>query len=183
MNIFQTKRTVVKLAKNKKEHIDFFHALWNNPEVMKNVGFPEGLGISKEEISKILAKDDKKIFDKRLVIELKETGEFIGECKMGTPNEEGISDFDLKLLPQYWGLKLSSEIMPELIDQIFNRCDCDCIEGSPNINNVPSQKMQEKVGFKKIKKDIFIFTKKMNCKTEDVTYYLMRLYRKDWEAQ
>jgi hypothetical protein len=72
---------------------------------MVNVGFPEGLRITKQEIKDQIGEGEEadSLFDSLLIVDLRSNGVSIGQCMMREPNEEGISTTDIKLLPKYWG--------------------------------------------------------------------------------
>ncbi|MGD2207250.1 MAG: GNAT family N-acetyltransferase, partial [Anaerolineae bacterium] len=91
------------------EDVDLFYALWTNPQVMKNVGFPQGLRVARSELKERLSKQGRSEFEQLLVVELKATGQAIGECKLSYPDEEGIADPDIKLLPEFWGHRYGVE--------------------------------------------------------------------------
>jgi RimJ/RimL family protein N-acetyltransferase len=88
------------------EDVDLFHALWTNPQVMQNVGFPQGLRMTRSELKKRLLKQGRSEFEQLLVVELKANDQAIGECKLSYPDEEGIADPDIKLLPEFLGAQV-----------------------------------------------------------------------------
>ncbi|MBC8416567.1 MAG: GNAT family N-acetyltransferase [Candidatus Cloacimonetes bacterium] len=138
--ILQTKR--VKVRKPDKIDIEMYFKLWNSPEVMQKVGFPQGLKISKEKISEQIKNQDKTEYDKTLVVVEKSSDEAIGECKLGFPNKEGISITDIKLLPEFRGNDYGKEIKNALCLYLFSRTNCKIVEASPNVNNLASIRMQ-----------------------------------------
>jgi RimJ/RimL family protein N-acetyltransferase len=147
------------------------------------VGFPEGLRITKEEIRQGIEKQDRSEYDKKLVVELKDSSKAIGECKLGRPDSDGISETDVKFLPEYWGRGFGSEIKRGLVKYLFENTDCGAVKATPNKINIASQKMQEAVGGKKIGEGVFEFPEEMKDYTIDVPYYLYMVYREDWENQ
>jgi RimJ/RimL family protein N-acetyltransferase len=102
--ILETRRLNVRAAT--LADVDLYDSLWNNPRVMAYVGFPHGLGISQAEIQERLSRPEGDKFGRLLVVELKTTGQAIGECWMGRPDEQGIAEPDVKLLPEFWGVSL-----------------------------------------------------------------------------
>jgi len=46
--VFETERLIIRAAT--VADIDLFYTLWTNPQVMKNVGFPQGLRITRSEL-------------------------------------------------------------------------------------------------------------------------------------
>lgn len=179
--IFQTQNLIVRKSTDCTDDIDMYFELWNDPQVMTNVGYPKGLKIGRDKIQAIIQRQNKTEYDKTLVVELKETGQPIGECKLGLPSDESISTTDVKLLPRFWGNRFGIEVKKGLIDYLFTNTDCKAIEASPNKNNIASQKMQEAVGGKKVDKGIYRFPPEMSEFTADVHYIIYMVNRKDWE--
>ncbi|MCF7794188.1 MAG: GNAT family N-acetyltransferase [Candidatus Cloacimonetes bacterium] len=176
--IFQTKR--LKVRKAETSDVDMYLSLWNSGKVMKNVGFPNGLGISEEEFIKKIEEYDESEFDKSLVVIEKESGKKIGECKLGSPNEEGISSPDVKFLPEYWGKGFGKELLNALCKYIFSKTQTKIIETSPNVKNIASQKIVEAVGGKEIKRFVYHFPPEMQHFTEDVHGKIYHAHKKDW---
>ena len=177
-HIFETERLVVRQATI--EDTDHYFELWTHPKVMKFVGFPKGLKITKEEIQKQLNQTKGKILDCRLVVIRKEDGKRIGECKLGSPKEEGISETDVKLLPQYWGHGYGKEVKRSLVDWLFNNTECKGVKATPNKLNIASQKMQESVGARLVGETVFRFPESMKDFTEDVHSLTYIVYKDDW---
>ncbi len=181
MKIIETQRLVIRKAKVNKKDIELYFRLWNQPEVMKNVGFPKGLQITEAEIEQRLANQTDSILNSLLIVELKETGELIGEAKLGKPNEQKIAHTDIKLLPEFWGKNYGIEIKKALVSYLFDKTNSVAIEAGPNVKNIASIKMQEAAGYKRIRKGVHQFPDSMRDKTESVEYFVYRLDKKDWK--
>ena len=181
--VFQTDRLIIRKAVSSDSDVEFFFRLWTDLRVMSNVGFPQGLKITREAIYSAFEKQAASEFDTRLVAELKTTGEPIGECKLGWPNEDGISETDVKLLPEYWGCGYGTEIKQALVDYLFTHTACRAVKASPNKKNVASQKMQEKVGGKIVGEHTHRFPEEMRSYTVDVESYIYMVFREDWERR
>jgi RimJ/RimL family protein N-acetyltransferase len=179
--IFETKRLLIRKATTSNEDVDLFYSLWINPQVMINVGFPSGLKITREEIIGSITNQDDSEYNHKLIVIQKDSADPIGECKLGLPDDDGISETDVKLLPQYWGNGYGTEIKHGLVDYLFTHTHCKAIKATPNKNNIPSQKMQEAVGSKKVDEGVYHFPEDMRDYTVDVTYYVYIVTRKDWE--
>ena len=176
--IFQTERLIVRKAET--SDVDMYLSLWNSGKVMSNVGFPNGLGISTERLKQQIEDYDNTEYNQTLVVIEKESGNRIGECKLGWPNEDGISITDIKLLPDYWGKGYGREIKKALCKYLFSKTSCKIIEATPNVNNVASQKMQIACGGKEIRRGVHHFPPKMKNVTEDVYCIIYHIYKKDW---
>lgn len=179
--VFETERLFIRKSTASDRDVEFFFRLWTNSEVMINVGFPNGLKITREDVRRQLSSQDDSEYNVRLVAMLKGTGEMIGECMMRLPDEQGISETDVKLFPQYWGNKYGIEIKQGLVDHLFTHTDCMAVKATPNKNNIASQKMQESVRGKRVGEGVFKFPEKMQDYTVDVPYYEYRVMREDWE--
>jgi RimJ/RimL family protein N-acetyltransferase len=176
--VLETDRLRIRVAAiNDAGH---FYALWTNPRVMGNVGFPNGLPITREKITAQLAQQGERVFDSRLIVILREGDIPIGECKLGWPNEAGVSTTDVKILPQFWGNKYGVEIKRALVDYLFKHTSCRIIEATPNIKNIASIKMQEAVGGVRIGEDTFPVSPDKQAYMVPVHHYIYRVFREDW---
>jgi RimJ/RimL family protein N-acetyltransferase len=156
--------------------------LWTDPRVMTNVGYPQGLNITRQQIEDgIRQHDPDTVFGKYLMAELKGSGRAIGECKMILPDEKGVSRTDVKLLPEFWGRKYGVEIKRALVDYLFRQTDCQAVEGTPNVANIASIKMQQAVGAIRVGEDTYHFPEEMAGYTAAVHHYIYHVRRKDWE--
>lgn len=178
--VFETERLVIRRAEAVDEDVDFFLRLWNDPRVMKFVGFPYGLEINREEVRKVLEKPSQAGLDARLVVVRKADGALIGECKLGEPDEEGLSETDVKLLPEYWGNGYGIEIKHGLLKYLFTRTDCKVVQATPNVENKASIRMQEAVGGVRTGEGIFEFPPEKADRRTAVHYYEYKVYREEW---
>jgi RimJ/RimL family protein N-acetyltransferase len=181
--VFETTRLIIRIPTTKDEDVDLYFQLWNDPQVMKNVGFPKGLMMRREEIIAQLARAENSEFDRTLIVIDKESNTPIGECKLGNPDEEGVAHTDVKLLPAFWGKGFGVEIKQGLVDYLFTHTSCNSIEASPNRSNIASQKMQEKVGAKHIREGTYHFPEHMRSFTKPVELFIYRLDRSEWEKR
>jgi RimJ/RimL family protein N-acetyltransferase len=177
--VFETERLVVKVAT--EDDADLFYALWTNPQVMKNVGFPHGLRVTRGELKRRLSRKGDSEFERLLVVELKSIGQAIGECKLSLPDRDGIAEPDAKLLPEFWGHKYGVEVWRELIAYEFTHTDCRAIRATPNVANTASIKMQEAAGFARTSRAVHQFPEPMAGYTTPVDHYVYSLDRSDWE--
>jgi RimJ/RimL family protein N-acetyltransferase len=179
--VFDTERLVIRAAT--EQDIDLLYELWTDPHVMVYVGFPHGLRISRQEIKQRLQRPFKSEFERVLVIELRATGEVIGQCGMHAPDEEGIAETDIKLLPVFWGHKYGLEVKRGLVSHLFAQTSCIAVQATPNVDNVASIKMQEAVGGVRLGDQVYEFPESMRDYTKPVHHYIYRVYRKDWEQE
>ncbi len=180
--VFQTERLRIRKAMARDADVEFFYRLWTNPEVMSMVGFPRGLRITRDEIRAMFEKADDSEYNRRLMVEIIKTGTAIGECKLGLP-DDGISETDVKLFPEYWGNGYGTEIKRGLVDYLFRHTDCKAVKATPNKKNIASQKMQEAVDGKCVGDGVFRFPEEMRDCTCDVHHYVYMVFREDWEKK
>jgi len=176
--VFETERVVIRLGT--EADVELYYQLWTNPRVMANVGFPQGIPIAREELRSRLAAGGKSEFEHLLVVELKASGEAIGECALHPPDEAGIASTDVKLLPAFWGHKYGVEIKRGLLAYLFDHTDCVAVEATPNVGNAASIKMQEAVGAVRVGEGLFEFPESMRAYATPVPHYFYRVSREDW---
>lgn len=179
--VFETERLRVRLAT--VDDVDLFYRLWSDPRVMRYVGFPRGLPITRDDLRDRLSRAGESEFDRLLVVELKATGQAIGEAKLGWPDEEGIAEPDVKLLPDFRGHKHGVEAWGALLAYEFSHTGCEAVHGTPNVENVASIRMQEAAGGVRISEGIYQFPESMRDYTTPVHYYVYQVSRADWERE
>ena len=84
--VSSTDRLVIRTAT--QQDMDLLYKLWTDPRVMANVGFPNGLRITRQEIEQRLQTPFESEFERVLVLEPKTTGQAIGECKLSYPQRD-----------------------------------------------------------------------------------------------
>jgi len=181
MIIFSTRRLNVRRAMKLEKDVDILFQLWNSPDVMKNVGFPSGLAISKNEITEKLEMESGSFEDAILLAETSR-GDLIGQCKIGKPDKSGISDFDIKLLPAHWGLGYGVELLGGLISHTFLHTSAKSVRGTPNRENTASIRMQERCGLKLSGEGTYEFPASMREHTRPVHYRTYLMSRNEWES-
>ncbi|MGE5221651.1 MAG: GNAT family N-acetyltransferase [Omnitrophica WOR_2 bacterium] len=177
--IFETQRLIVRTAT--VDDVDLYYHLWTDPRVMAMVGFPRGMRISRDEIMERLIKQPGDEFGRLLVIELKNTGQPIGECWLGNPGGNAIVEPDVKLLPAFWGNHYGVEVWKELVNYIFNHTEFEIIQATPNVENIASIKMQVAAGAVWVGEDTGQFPEAMRQDTTPVHYYIYQIQRADWQ--
>ncbi len=163
--------------------LDFYFTLWTNPEVMRHVGFPQGLPLTQEGMRARPFQQGETEFDQLLVIELKLTGQAIGECKLSRPDDDGIAEPDIKLLPDYWGRRYGSEVWQGIVSYQFEHTDCDAIVTTPNVANAAAIRLYEAAGAVRAGEGVYEFPEAMRDFTTPVHSYTYRLSRSDWQRK
>jgi RimJ/RimL family protein N-acetyltransferase len=170
-----TDRLIIRTAKS--EDARFIADLWNIPEVMRFVGFPNGLSISEQQVKVIIEAADKLSL---LVVMLKDHTR-IGNAKIGVVDENGIVETDVKIIPNYWEQGFGREVKKALVDHIFLNSQAEIVQATPNKNNIASIKMQEYVKAKPVREGFFEFSENMKAYTCPVHYILYHLKREEWK--
>ena len=152
---------------------------------MHFVGFPHGLGLDadgvRRAIQRGLEQGDSRHLDARLVAERRQDGVIIGECKLGTPTTDGISETDVKLLPEYWNQGYGVEIKRGLLAYLFTHTECKVVAASPNVENIASIRMQEAVGGERVGEKVYEFPPEKRDFTCPVHCYIYHVHRDTWE--
>lgn len=179
----QTTRLLIRSAVAEPEDISFLYLLWTNPEVMRFVGFPKGLRTSLSQIKTQLEDYGPGKFDRTLIVSERQQGVPVGECKLGSADDEGIAHTDVKILPKYQGKGYGKEIKLALLEYLFTRTTCSGVRATPNQLNKASVRMQESVGGKRVKEGVYCFPERMREYTCDVPYVEYMVSREDWNKR
>jgi 2,3-diketo-5-methylthio-1-phosphopentane phosphatase len=122
-----------------------FEKLWETGEVMKNVGYPRGLGWSKQNYDKFWKNVNEKDF---ILFGLENNdGEFIGEAKLTFPDEQNHCSHDVKLLPHFQGKGYGKEAWKILMELTYRRWPDVTLEVSPSVDNIAAIKLYRSLGF------------------------------------
>lgn len=180
--IYSTPRLIIRIAQPTDVDADMYLRLWNDGRVMVQVGFPNGVKTTREEILQRLSTQGPSELEALLVVERKSDRQRVGECKLGKPDEEGIVETDVKLLPEFWGHAYGVEVKRGLLDYLFSHTDCRAVRATPNVKNIPSIRMQEAVGGVCIGESVYEFPEEMREFTTPVHCYTYEVTRQAWEA-
>jgi RimJ/RimL family protein N-acetyltransferase len=176
---FETARLVVRAAV--AEDALFIKALWSDPRVMRNVGFPRGVPTAAKDVPHRIERG--KGQDALLIAELRAGGEPIAQCMLGAPDSCGVCEPDIKLAPPFWNRGYGRELWAALIDQLFRHSPCAVVRGTPNIENTASVRMQESAGMRRVSGGTFEFPDSMKPFTEPVSYALYEITREEWDRR
>jgi RimJ/RimL family protein N-acetyltransferase len=178
--ILSSTRLTIRRAKPNQQDISLLFALWYDPEVMRNVGFPSGLKTSPELIARQLRKQKSGEFDCVLVVMARRTTELVGQCKLGSPDASGVAHTDIKLLPGHWGIGYGKEIKLTLLEYLFTHTTCRQVRATPNKHNIASIRLQESVGGRKTGEGVHRFPESMKAYTNEVPFLEYTVFREDW---
>ena len=161
----------------------FIHALWTMPAVMRFVGFPQGLAFTANEIEKGFASSRKSDFGSLLIAAHLETAQQIGQCKIGAPDSDGISEPDIKLHPKFWGNGYGRELWKAMIDYAFVNSSASIVQGTPNKANAASIRMQMGAGMVRVDEGVFSNHSSPHPGAVPVPYYKLQITREQWLAR
>lgn len=123
-----------------------FRKLWENGEVMKEVGFPGGLGWTDSQYDRFWSSLENRDFI-LFAIENR-AGEFMGEAKLSFPDKDNICRNDVKLLPHYQGQGYGKEAWHLILDLCSRRWPEATLLLSPSVDNKVAIGLYESLGFK-----------------------------------
>lgn len=139
---------------------------WNNGRVMEHAGFPNGLGITVEQVSVQLQSNEK---ERRLIME--ENGIPIGEMcyrnKGGNIAEIGIKICDFSRQNRGLGKIFLSMLLKELFTMGYVKIVLDT-----DIKNKRAQHVYEQLGFKRIRVNHDVWIDQLGVKRSSVDYEL-----------
>jgi 2,3-diketo-5-methylthio-1-phosphopentane phosphatase len=122
-----------------------FERLWETGEVMKNVGYPNGLRWDRKRYDRFWDSLDRKNFI-LLAIE-DENGSFLGEAKLSFPDDENTCDHDVKLLPEFQGKGYGREAWRLLLGLTSRRWPESTLSVSPFVDNAIAIGLYKSLGF------------------------------------
>ena len=107
-------------------------------------------------------------------MELKETGEFIGDCGITLQNIDGqlLPEIGYHIHKNYWRKGYGKEAAKAVLDWAFTNTDYDCLYSYMTAGNVASYATAESVGMQRIKE----YTDET-----DGLLYVYAITRKQWE--
>lgn len=162
------------------EDAPFIHSLWTSPDVMRCVGFPNGLDTSVGAITQQIERSANSNFGPLLIAESLETSARIGQCKIGAPDSEGICEPDIKLDPAHWGVGYGSELWRAMIDHAFTHSEARIVQGTPNRANLASVRMQRGSGMEIVDEGVFEPNLSFDPSAIAVPYFTFQVTRLQW---
>ena len=143
---------------------------WNDGRVMAHAGFPNGLGISENQVAVSLEKDND--LQRRLIIELE--NEPIGEMSYRTP-EEKIAEIGIKICaPEQQNKGYGTECLKMLIEQLFVNMGYNKIILDTNLNNKRAQQVYERLGFRKVRTNMDAWKDQIGERQSSVDYEMSK---------
>ncbi len=156
----------------------FIHRLWTCPEVMKFVGYPQGLPCEVAEVHQQIERTQGQAFGGLLIVERQRDGLPIGQAHLSVLDEDGICEPDVKLDPVVWSNGYGKELWVALVSYAFAHSDAAAVQGTPNRENAASIRMQCAAGLQQVGEGVF--TNPIRGRSEGVSVpYLRLVIRRD----
>lgn len=144
---------------------------WNSGSVMAHAGFPNGLGITAEEIIESLAKDVEGQHRRHII---EENGSPIGEMNYRNVGN-GTAEIGIKICnPACQNRGLGKRLLRMFIDGLFGELGYREIILDTNLNNLRAQHVYESLGFEKVRVNIDSWTDQLGNKQSSVDYRLLK---------
>ena len=154
----------------KAENLQDLMELWNDGEVMRYVGFPEGLKVTMDKMKSWLESLNKKEYTKHYSLLEDELG-FIGETFYSYISDKEPAILDIKLKKEARGKGLAKEALAFAIDMLFKNTPAKTATVDPHSENQAAINLYLGLGFKEVAKS----------KYQDSIHLVMTLAKEDWQ--
>lgn len=145
----------IRLEKTTTNDLENVAALWNDGDVMKFVGFPDGLGVTPEGLIKWLASVDNDPLTEHYSI-YHETLGYCGESFYSVDRETQLGMLDIKLFGKARGKGIARYAFEHAIDQAFKTGCCTRVYVDPDRGNLPAWALYKKIGFSEAPRPDFL---------------------------
>lgn len=136
----------VEIKETCKEDLENIVALWNDGQVMSYVGFPQGLGISYEDLERWLKGVNQNIYRKHYSIYTDDLG-YCGETYYEIDHENDLAILDIKVFPKAQGKGIAEYSLRCAIAQVFQQKLASKAIVDPEPENKAAWKLYKKLGF------------------------------------
>ncbi|MFW5894745.1 MAG: GNAT family N-acetyltransferase [Bacillota bacterium] len=145
----------IEVVKTTKRDLDNVCMLWNDGDVMRYVGFPEGLGVSTDQLEKWLASIDGSPFREHFSIYARTLG-YCGESFYSADEPHRMAALDIKLLRKARGHGIAQKALMHAIEQAFSTGVVDTVYVDPDPANQKALRLYERLGFKPAPRPSFL---------------------------
>ena len=139
---------MIIIKETETKDLDFLCDLWNNGEVMKWVGFPQGLGKHREEMNPWFDAISQSDCAKHYSIYI--DSQFCGETFYRIKDD--VAYVDIKLDPKFHGKGIASYALSYCLMRIFQHFPKVCVQVDPRITNTQAISLYTRLGFKPTEK-------------------------------
>ena len=138
---------MIEIKETAAEDVKNVQRLWANGDVMRFVGFPEGLHETDEAMAEwfedmAAGRPDANHYS------IYENGEFCGETGFGYDREHGSAWLDIKLFPFAQGRGIATKAVSYAMERAFDR-GAEAVWVDPHPQNEKALALYERLGFEK----------------------------------
>lgn len=136
------------IERTREADLDDVQRLWDDPEVMRWVGYPKGLHYDDEALRRWLASIAEDPDRRHFVVRDDELG-FCGELHYGVDRDARRAALDVKLLPPARGRGIATAALGWLIDLVFaSEPDVDLVWTEPAPENEAARRLYRRCGLR-----------------------------------
>lgn len=137
-----------RLERTDRSHLAFLVGLWNDPDVMRWVGLPDGLGMSERAAVDWLRRIETDPTRHHFVV-LDTAGTFCGEAYYALDDPPFTAGLDIKLRPAHQGRGIATSALARLIEHVFsNEAGVDSVWVEPSDANVAAHRLYRRCGLR-----------------------------------
>ncbi|MBN2504961.1 MAG: N-acetyltransferase [Bacilli bacterium] len=162
----------MQIYRTKESDLEDLLKLWNNPEVMRYVGFPDGLKMTYPAIKDWYSRLSENKTAKHYIMR-DYSDNFVGELFYASKGIDQPAIIDVKIEPKFWDKHLGRKGLSFCLDQLFRDTEASRVMVDPNAENLRAIKLYENLGFRK--------TKTVNYAGN--THLEMELEGKNWKTK
>lgn len=138
--------TQIIIRETTQEDLKDVMALWNNGDVTKYVGFPEGIGVTLEELEEWLKRIKATPHCNHYCIFTDELG-YCGETFYAVDKTHDLAALDIKLFNKARGKGIAYGALANTLDHLFVHKLCSKAYVDPNVENIKAWELYKKLGF------------------------------------
>lgn len=146
---------MINIIPTQKSDLKNIQSLWNDGDVMKYVGFPNGLGITIDQLEKWLDRLNASSYSKHFSIYDDELG-YVGETFFSMDIHNDIAALDIKLFKKARGKGIAYQALYFCIDEVFQLGLVSKVYVDPNLENKKALSLYERLGFQSKERPVFL---------------------------
>ncbi|MBU1144975.1 MAG: GNAT family N-acetyltransferase [Firmicutes bacterium] len=139
----------IRFIKTTESDLENILSLWNDGEVMKYVGFPEGLHMTLDKLKVWLERVNAKKDTLHYSIYSKDT--YFGETYYSLNENEEVASLDIKLKKAARGKNIAYQALSFCIDQLFLNTNALRAKVDPSMENDKAIRLYKRLGFQEIR--------------------------------
>jgi RimJ/RimL family protein N-acetyltransferase len=143
------------IKKTTADDLENILGLWNSGEVMKYVGFPEGLNYDMDQMKKWLDYINENSNSRHYSIYEAELG-YCGETFYEVDSMHDVAALDIKLLPQAQGRNIAYSALKNTIRTVFGQNLASKVYVDPHPDNQKAWKLYARLGFKDVPRPLYL---------------------------